>query len=195
VRALLVPALLVAGALGPWTTSPVSAQAARDLAPAWLDVSVGVTSVVGQTSPTAAGSLLLGVAPGFSLGGGGRILLGTRALAGPVPEADQRLRFAYGGLLGQMLLSDTADRRVWIRLLAGAGNGKVDLAATGTPVASDNFGVVEPEVGGALLLWGPLHAGAAVAYRIVFGVEDLQGVTTSDLRGPTARLFVAVRRF
>jgi len=36
---------------------------------------------------------------------------------------------------------------------------------------------------------------AALGYRIVFGVQDLPGVTAADFRGPTARISLRLRAF
>jgi hypothetical protein len=59
------------------------------------------------------------------------------------------------------------------RLMLGAGNAKVRLPVIGTEIATDNFGVLEPEITGERPLWSFLALRAQVAYRWVFDVEDL----------------------
>jgi hypothetical protein len=175
--------------------APLAAQGAAGTTTASAEGSLAITTLRGEAAWLASASALLGLTPRISLGGAGSVVLGTTALAGSVPGADLELRVAFGGLLAQLLLRKSGDRAVWLRLLAGAGNAKVDLAVVGTQIAADNFGVLAPEIGVMVKLAGPLHGGAAVGYRATFGVEDLPGVASSDLRGVQARVSLSLHRF
>ena len=123
------------------------------------------------------------------------MMFGHRRLAGTVRGSDLDLRMAYGGLAAQWQLAEGDRRALWLRALAGVGNGTMDLAVAGTRIAADNFGVFAPELGGNLLSDGPFQAGLSVGYRAVFAVEDLPGVTASDLRGPYLRAHLTYRLF
>lgn len=169
---------------------PVAAQDTR--APAFVEVSTGLTTLHGKTSALGSGSLLLGVTDRIAIGGAAHVVLGARELAGSTSDSDTELSVAYGGLLTQLTLSDTPRYSLWLRFLAGAGNARMDLAVVRTRIAADNFGVLVPELGGTLHLKGPFHAGVALGYRSVFGVEDLPGLTSQDLPGPTGRVLLSV---
>lgn len=172
---------------------PLTAQEAP--APALLEVSGGATTLHGDFSALGSGSLLLGVTDRIAIGGAAHVVLGTKDLAGATPDSDTGLRVAYGGLLTQLTLSRTPRHSVWLRFLAGAGNAKMDLAVVRTLIAADNFGVLAPEIGGTVRLKGALHVGVALGYRSVFGVEDLPGLTSLDLPGPTGRVLLSARVF
>jgi hypothetical protein len=194
VCAALVVAVLAAAA---WAGSAVavSAQAPDAPAPAMAEASLALTTLQGGAEWMASAAALFGLTPRLSLGGAGNILLGTHALPGSARGTEQELRAAWGGLVIQFEVARRDDREVWIRVLAGAGNAKVDLALLGTQIASDNFGVLVSEIGGSVHLVGPLRAGAAVGYRAALGVGDLPGLAPSDLRGPSARVLLSVHRF
>ncbi len=175
--------------------APLAAQGAGGPTTASAEASLAITTLRGEGAWLASASALLGLTPRLSLGGAGSVVLGATDLAGSVPGSDLELRVAFGGLLAQLLVLEEGDRSVWLRLLAGAGNAKVDLAAVGTQIAADNFGVFVPEIGVTVRLVGPLRGGAAVGYRTTFGVEDLPGVAPSDLRGVAARVSLSLHRF
>jgi hypothetical protein len=174
---------------------PLSAQSPGAPAVAWAEASLALTTLEGGAEWMGSAAALLALTPRLSLGGGASVLLGSRTRPGSAPGTDQELRTAWGGMVAQYRLARRDDRELWIRALAGAGNAKVTLALLGTQIASDNFGVFVPEIGGTLRLAGPLRAGAALGYRAVLGVDDLPGLAPSDLRGPSARLLLSVHRF
>ena len=175
--------------------APLAAQVAAGPTPASAEASLAITSLRDEATWLASASALLGLPPRLSLGGAGSVVLGATDLAGSVPGSDLELRVAFGGLLAQLLVLESGERSVWLRLLAGAGNAKVDLAAVGTQIAADNFGVLVPEIAVTVKLVGPLRGGAAVGYRTTFGVEDLPGVAPSDLRGLAAGVSLSLHRF
>lgn len=175
--------------------APLAAQVAAGSTPASAEASLAITTLRGEAAWLASGSALLGLTPRISLGGAGSVVLGATDLAGSVPGSDLELRVAFGGLLAQLLVLESGERSVWLRLLAGGGNAKVDLAAVGTQIAADNFGVLVPEIAVTVRLVGPLRGGAAVGYRTTFGVEDLPGVARSDLRGLAAGVSLSLHRF
>lgn len=188
-----VPAAMALAALA--CVAPLPAGAQEAMAPARLEAALGATSLHGDASAQAAASLLVGVSRRFLVGGTGSLVLGTRTLPGSVPGSDLELRTAFGGLVGQFALADGGRHELWLRLTLGAGNAKLDLAVVGTRIAADNFGVVVPEIGGGLRVTDAVHLGAALGYRGTFGVEDLPGVSPSDLGGPSARVLLSLRRF
>ncbi|MHB1194144.1 MAG: hypothetical protein ACYC6F_13975 [Longimicrobiales bacterium] len=196
-RALGSPAV-VAGLVGAaWLAlaGPLSAQAAGAPATASAEASLALTTLDGGAAWIGSATALLGLTSRISLGGGGSVLLGTRSLPGSARGTDQELRTAFGGLVVQFDAARREDRHLWLRVLAGAGNAKMDLALVGTQIASDNFGVLVPEVGVSVRLSGPLRVGAALGYRAVLGVDDLPGLAPSDLRGPSVRVLLSVHRF
>ena len=193
-RSAVVPAAL-AGAAWAAGAAPLVAQAPGAPAVASAEASLALTTLNGGAAWMGSAAAFLGLTPRFSLGGAGSVLLGTRSLPGSAPGTDQELRTAFGGLVVQLEVARREDRHLWIRVLAGAGNAKLELAPVGTQIASDNFGVLVPEVGGTIRLAGPLRVGAALGYRAVLGVDDLPGLSPSDLRGPSARVLLSVHRF
>ena len=175
--------------------APLAAQSSDARAAAWAEASLSLTTLEGGADWMGSAAALLQLTPRLSLGGGASMLLGPRSLPGSDPGTDQELRVSYGGLVAQLQVARRGDRDLWLRLLGGVGSAKVDLAAAGTQIASDNFGVFVPEVGGSVLLRKPLRLGAAVGYRAVLGVDDLPGLAPSDLRGPSARVLLSIHPF
>lgn len=170
----------------------VAQQDPQRRASATLEGSLALTSLDGGASWMAGATGLLCLGYRLSLGGSGFLALEPRRLAGSAPGSELDLRVAFGGLTAQLDLVETGGREAWARLLVGAGNARLDLAAARTRIASDNFGVLQPEVGGTVRVGRRVRAGAAVGYRVTFGVEDLPGVGGVDLRGPSARLLLAL---
>lgn len=196
-RLSLFRAAVLAGvaALGPHLARPPGLAAQDAAAPFRLELSMGGTSFLGEASAQASVAALLGVSDRISVGGMGSILLGMRTLPGSVPGTDAELRTALGGVVVQVDLGGDPTWSVWLRLTSGLGNAKQNLAVAGTRIAADNFGVLLPELGITHRLTGPLHVGAALGYRATFGVEDLPGVSSADLRGPSGRLLISLRHF
>lgn len=184
-------AALAAAALLALAPAPAEAQESR--AAARFEMSAGATSLRRDASALATASVLVGITPRLYLGGTGSVFLGTRLIEGSTRGNDLELRSAFGGLALHYRLADAPS--LWLRLTAGAGNAKVDLAVARTRIAADNFVVLEPELGVSRPVAGPLHVGVAVGYRATLGVEDLPGVAPADLRGPTARLVLTALRF
>jgi hypothetical protein len=181
---------------------PPSGVAARQApspsgAVATVDAGLRPTLLAGGAAVLVGGAALLGVGHRVMFGGAGWIQLGESDLDTGGSDAGFRLRLAYGGLVVDWLLMDRVAGRLTLRTLVGAGNGKVFLTAGGgeTETSADNFGVVEPEVALQRPLLGHLHVTAGVAYRAVFGLEDLTGVADGDLRGPSLRIGLAIRNF
>jgi hypothetical protein len=160
-----------------------------------LDSSIRLTSLRGGAKFFAGGGVLLGVDDRILFGGGGWVLLGKSVVPGATRASDLELRVAYGGILTETRLAESARGRVVLRSLLGAGNSRVSLPAAGTVIAADNFGVIEPELSASRLLRGRLHGVLGAGYRLVFGLEDLPGVAPEDLRGFSVRIGVMVRTF
>lgn len=186
--------VLRAAAFVGWAASaaPVAAQdAMQRRASSSVEASLALTRLHGHAAWMSGITGLLSLGNRVSLGGAGSVAMEAQRVPGAVPGSDLDLRVAFGGVVGQFLVLDAGDREAWVRILAGAGNAKLDLAVAQTQIASDNFGVIQPEVGGSLRLHGRVRAGAAVGYRITYGVEDLPGVGAPDLRGPSARVLLS----
>lgn len=174
-----------------WAAPATAQEATERRAAASVEGSLALTRLHGSSTWMSGVTGLLGLGPRFSLGGSGSLALEPRRVAGSVPGTDLDLRVAYGGVVGQLLVLESGSGQGWLRILAGAGNAKLDLAAAQTQIASDNFGVVVGELGGDVRLHGRLRAGAAAGYRFTYGVEDLPGVGALHLRGPTMRVLLS----
>jgi hypothetical protein len=133
---------------------------------------------------------------GIGLVFGGRFAIGGAGLAltGNVVESSTgfELGMGYGGLTLQYW-------HPWIRglaweanLLLGAGHAEVRSPLTGNEVGSDNFSVVEPEVGLSLTTLPWLRVGGSLGYRMAWGVEDLPQVAVDDLRSLSLSLTLRV---
>jgi len=170
----------------------VAAQTAESRALAAFEVSLAQTTVLdaGSTLLGAAGLLTLGGR--FAFGARGTLMLSPATLKSSSAGSDLDYRQAYGGVLLQVLVAGSGDRYVALRGLVGAGNAKITEPVAGFEIGSDNFGVLEPEIVGALTLAGPLQAGLGVGYRHVFGVNDLPGIATADMQGFSAGLRFSV---
>jgi len=171
-------------------STPVAARAS-------VDAGFRPTLLAGGAAVLVGGSGLLGVGGNVMFGGGGWIQLGEANLDTGGSTTGFRLRLAYGGLVVDWFLGDRAVGQVTLRALLGAGNAKVFLAAGDieAETGADNFGVIEPEIALHRRLVGPLSGTAGVGYRVVFGLEDLTGVSGSDIRGPSLRVGLALRNF
>lgn len=178
--------------------SPAALTAQQEVpraARADLQAALRLTRIQGGTSFLAGATGLLATDPRFSFGGSGWILLEEPDIGTGSPGAGFKLRMAYGGVLTAFRLFETPRARVSLRTLWGAGNGKVILPVSETELDADNFGVVEPELTGTWHLGSVLNVGAGAAYRFVFGVEDLTGVSADHLRGLSVSLFLSGRGF
>lgn len=173
--------------------APLAGQEASERrASASLEGSLAVTPIHGSATWMAGLTGLISLGHRVSLGGGGDVALQSRRVAGSVPGSDLDLRVAFGGFVAQVLVLEGDRHEGWARLLVGAGNAKLDLAAVGVQIASDNFGVLHPEVGGSVRVHRRLRAGVAAGYRVTYGVEDLPGVGAPALRGASARVLLSI---
>jgi hypothetical protein len=170
-------------------------QEAQPTALVELEAALRLTRILGETSFLAGATGLLATDPRFSFGGAGWVLLKEPDIGTSTPGSGFKLRMAYGGVLTAFRLFETPRARVSVRTLWGAGNGKVILPGPETEIDADNFGVVEPELTGTWHLGSVLNLGAGAAYRFVFGVEDLTGVSADHLRGFSVSLFLSGRGF
>jgi hypothetical protein len=170
-------------------------QETPQAASADLEAALRLTRIRGGTSFLAGAAGLLATDPRFSFGGSGWILLEEPDIRTGTPGAGFKLRMAYGGILTAFRLIETPKARVSVRTLWGAGNGRVILPVSEIEIDADNFGVVEPELTGTWHLGSILNLGAGAAYRFVFGVEDLTGVSADHLRGLSVSLFLSGRGF
>jgi hypothetical protein len=140
-----------------------------------LEVSASVrrTTLRSQGSTLLGGDARLELSEALSVGGAGWISSAAIPITGTNVGSDLALHVAHGGLLLEWRLVESESGMVATRLMLGAGNAKVRLPVIGTEIATDNFGVLEPEITGERPLWSFLALRAQVAYRWVFDVEDL----------------------
>jgi hypothetical protein len=184
---LLALALLLAGAPG-----AASAQAADARAHGRVEVSLSATPILESAEAMVGTAALLNLGGRLAFGVGGNLMLGTSVLESDGAAPDLELRMAYAGLLLQVRVLGSARNSLALRGLVGAGNAKIRLPVVGSEVATDNFGVLEPEVVGTFTLMGPLQLGVGAGYRRVFGVGDLPTVAPTDLMGYTARVRISI---
>jgi hypothetical protein len=169
------------------------AQTSEPRAHASFEASLIETTVLESAATFAGAAGLMSLDGRFAFGAGAVLMLGSSTAEGDGTGSDLDLRLAYGGLLLQMTLAGSAERYLGLRTMIGAGNAKLDRLDVGSEVAADNFGVLEPEVVGAISVAGPLHVGLGAGYRHVFGVDDLPNVVPGDLRGFSARVRLSIR--
>ena len=155
-----------------------------------VEGAVGITAVRNKPTAITGGSLLMDIGLPVRFGGGGWILMTTPTVPGGQNGYD--LHLAYGGALLEVPIATRGPASVTVRTLFGLGNAKVSLT---TLISADNFGVVEPELVGALRLFRQLHVTMGGSFRFVFGVDDLANVAPVDLRGASARVGLSLRGF
>jgi hypothetical protein len=141
-----------------------------------------VTTVDGQAAVMSGGRGALIIANTFIIGGGGYSL--SIPVEKDIAGGPYDINFGYGGLeLGITVGSDSL-LHFTSNVLLGAGS----VSYQDSPGNSSHFYVVEPhgylEIN--VLEWMRICVGAG--YRFVFGVEGVQGLTDSDLWGPSGEL-------
>ncbi len=191
---LIRSAVLGVAALGCLATSgSLRAQALEQRpASAALEASVTLSKVRGETGLFVGGRGLLSTGGRVAIGGAGWLLTTDTSIPTGNPGSDLQLLVAYGGIAAEVAVRAGTTVRLFLRTLVGAGSARVELPVVATEIAADNFAVFEPEAVILRRLRGVLGIGAGLGYRFVFGVEDLPGVLSGDLSGPSASLFLRV---
>ncbi len=181
-------------AVSAWTCLAASLGAQEPAPGATLTVEAGLTatSILDEWAGMSGGAVLLHPTPRLTIGGAGWLQNGLRELEPSTPGGGFRLKVSYGGLIAGFRVSDGNTVQVDIRALLGAGNAKIELPATRTEIAADNFVVFEPQVGLTARIAGPMSTRAALGYRFTGAVEDVAGVTSAQLRGISAMVSLAV---
>ena len=176
---------------------PAQGQATASESPASATVSVGVrrTSLRDRSAWMVGGDALISFGHSFSLGGGGWVLAKPLGISGAEGGSDLDLTISYAGVQSEYRLARVGAGGLALRVLVGAGSAKVSLPIVGTELAADNFGVVEPEVGGVLSVGDFVQLRAQLGYRIVYGVEDLPHIDPEHLRGATLTLSLLLGPF
>jgi hypothetical protein len=155
---------------------------------ALASVGVRVTSFRGDGAWMLGGSLVFSLTPRTAVGGAGWMLTAPALIDATETGSESDLIVGYGGVVIHHRFSAPGSSGLGLRLLLGAGNAKVRLPVSGTEIAADNFGIVEPELVGALAIGPHAELRAQVGYRLAYGVEDLPQVTSRSLRGATFTL-------
>lgn len=159
-----------------------------------LEASLAASTLAGTASP------LWGLGVGIWMGE--RLFLGGRGAGLPTaleldrPGRDpERLDFGYGGLQVRVRTWTTPTLDVDVGLLVGAGRARLRDALVGIEQGADNLVVSEPALRIRRTLWQDrLHGGVALSYRLVWGVEDLAGLSADDLHGPSLSVSLSVER-
>jgi len=144
------------------------------------------TRVAGRSRSLLGATFGFGLTPRTSVGGAGFQLTGRVLLGSPTDLHRTALDFGYGGLVVERLAPSHRSWALAASLLLGAGHATA--RRDGVELGSDNFGVLEPTISIVRALAGPLGVRVGGGYRFVFGVDDLDGVRPSDLRGATLLL-------
>ncbi len=192
IRATAAATLFLTSVIAP---APLLAQGGAvpsHRASATVSAGVGGTRILNATRAATEASLTVSVSPGTSVGLVGWSLLRPVPLDGGT-DSDLELRAAYGGVVVRRHLTGGAPVAVGAAFTAGAGNAKVRLSVVDTEAAADNFAVLEPALSVRRTLGLGFAAEGWLRYRFVLGVEDLPGITASDLRGPSAALRLTFR--
>jgi hypothetical protein len=156
----------------------------------YLDASVRLARVHGRTTPLVGVEAVLGIQNGWRFGGAGFSMLDRIDLEIPPPRQNLELHIGYGGLLlersfqqGAVAQESAPQAGLVARLLIGGGNAELRDAATGSRLRSDNFFLLEPQVSLEAPLSGIVSGGAVAGYRFAVGVDGLQDIGESHLRG------------
>lgn len=171
-----------------------AAQQERE-AGAAVEAALKLSSVLGDVTTFAGGVGLIDLGGRVAFGGGGWLALGTVRIATARPETDKSLRMAYAGVVAESVIRRGPEWEVRARILVGAGNAKVSDRLIGVQLGADNFGIVEPEVGGSWHLWRGTWLTGGLSYRFTLGVEDLPDISDDSLRGASLRLGITLRSF
>jgi len=167
----------------------------QDAARAGIEAALKLSSVHGEGTVFGGGVGLLALGGRVAFGGGGWLALGAVRIATGRPETDKDLRLAYGGVVVEGMIRRGPDWDLRARALLGAGNAKVADRLIGLQLGADNFGVVEPEVGGSWQLTRGARLTGGLSYRLTFGVGHLPDVSDDSLSGGSVRVGIQLRSF
>jgi hypothetical protein len=162
---------------------------------AGVEAALKLSSVRGDATVFAGGVGLIDLGRRVAFGAGAWLALSTVRISTGRPETDKSLRMAYAGVVAEGEIRRGPDWVVNVRALVGAGNAKVSDRLIGVPLGADNFGVVEPEVGGSWHLGRGAWLTGGLGYRFTFGVEDLPDISEESFRGMSLRMGIALRSF
>ncbi|MGD8360267.1 MAG: hypothetical protein PVJ04_02465 [Gemmatimonadota bacterium] len=176
---------------------PLSAQAAQvDSAGARAESAAAVVFKGGEVADV--GRVLVGGWAGlvfgehFMLGGEGITLLEEVELPGSESGTGFDLGMGYGGVILKHWWDLPGRLTGEGGLLLGAGHATVKDRRTGREVGSENFPILEPEVGLGLRVFRRVYVGVSVGYRLVWSIEDLPRVSPDDLRSFSGTLSLRV---
>lgn len=177
--AALEPAALAAQSSDATTGATVEPWAASRLA---------ITDLSGRRRALAGvrGGLALGRR--FLIGGEGTALLSTVPVDDRGTASGFDLDVGYGGVVLGFRPNPARAWSLSTGVLLGAGHATVRDPAAGSEVGADNFVIAVPELS---LSWRPLTwigVSAGGGYRLVGGVNDLPGVASGELGGPSLTL-------
>ena len=126
----------------------------------------------------------------LAVGGGGLTLLHDVELKGAEGGTGFNLSLGYGGLYFRYWEPVIGRLAGEVGLLLGAGHAEVQDQLTRREVGADNFLVGEADFSLLHPIWRGLTVGASVGYLLTAGVQDLPGVSSSDLNSFTGAVFL-----
>ncbi len=180
-------ALWVALFCGPFLPTAAHAQGAESGVLGAIHATVGATSVKGKATGFwgVGGRLRLG---DYRLGGSGYVTGGAEFVA---DGSGLSIDLGYGGVeLDAPFPWVSAEGARWL-LLVGGGSGAVIERISDRELGADNFVVLEPRVSFSRRLAEVAEGSIAVGYRAALGVDDLPGVGSLALSGPTISLSIS----
>jgi len=124
----------------------------------------------------------------LAVGGGGVTILHRVEIEGSEGGTGFSLDLGYGGLILRYWEPLAGPLVGQAGLLLGAGHAEVRDQLTRREVGSDNFLVSEAEMSVFYPLFSRLYLGVSGGYRLTAGVDDLPGVSPTDLDSFTATL-------
>lgn len=152
-------------------------------------VTVGATSVKDKASAIwgIGARLHLG---DYGLGGGGYVSSGAEFTDDG--QTALSVQLGYGGVEFDAPIPWVTDERTRLTLLLGGGNAEVVERFVGREISADNFLVIEPRLSWSTELAALADGVVSVGYRSALGVDDLPGIGSLSLSGPSVSLTLSV---
>lgn len=183
--------VFIGAAIGIFAAQPLHAQGDNGSVRGAVRASVGATLLKDEASGFwgVGGRLLIGR---YGVGGSGYVTGGATFLG--EGQANLRVDLGYGGLELDAPLPWIDTDRARLELLLGGGNAEVLDVGVGRELGADNFLVLEPRVSWSRPMAAFLEGAVVVGYRTTLGVDDLPGIGTLSLSGPSLSLSLTLLR-
>lgn len=169
-----------------------AAASGQESAAGSVDVSLGVSSVAGNSVALAGARLWIHLTPAWRVGAAGQLAI-QHPDGGDLGGSGLQADFGQAGAI-------VGFRPNWgpgleLRLFGGVGSVALNDRVTGTNVDTEAFRVVQPS-----LAWEPfrhsvLTAGLEAGYRFVSGADALTRLESSDIQSAYASVFLTLSPF